>query len=181
MNAEFDGIRLRGSQSFVDSTREALSLLKSTSHYEPTIRPNLGIIQHHPVRWFHLIKNTNFAEAPWRGDKQLVQVFADVATASPLEYARILAHEAFHHFIYFEFMRFGNRESWNWHRWFRRHRDEIRCREFELAVAKELEFDQDQLEFLEVSLFIVPHWDLPRRQLASLDHRRRRLKIARDK
>ena len=180
MNGSFDGIKLIGCSGFIEKTSAALQLLKATTTYEHIVRPNLGTIQHIPRRWFHIVRKTNFAEAPWRGDQRLVQVFADITQTELKQFAAVLAHEAFHHFIYFEHLRFGNQNSWNWHRWFRRHRDEIRCRKFEIAVAKELEVDQDYLDYLESFLFVIPHWDLPRKQLAILDHLRRRLKVDRN-
>jgi hypothetical protein len=170
MATKFGNIQICGTGQFVNATVAALSLLQPSQRHFGIIEDNLEIVKFLPKS-----RLRGFADAealPSDGLKSVHVYSHELVLSCKYAFALLLAHEAYHNYIYTQFMRLGNRRLWKWHRRFYRNRDEYRCQKFEIQICNELGFPDDLREWKETSIFAIPH-GLPRKQIRILNHLRR--------
>lgn len=170
MAAKFGNIQVYGNPQFEDATVVALSLLRSSQWYPEIIEPNLEVIQFAPSsRRRHSIAAQAFATP---GIKSVRVYSQESVLGCRFVYASLLAHEAYHNYLFNRFMRLGDKRLWKWHRYYYRNKDEFRCKKFEVRICRELGFPDELRDWMESTQLVIP-LGLPRKQIRILNHLRR--------
>jgi len=170
MVAKFGSTQVYGTAQFEDATMVALSLLRPSQWYFNIIEPNLEVIQFATSsRRRHFIAAEAFATP---GLKSASVYSQKSAQGCRFAYASLLAHEAYHNYIFRQFTRLGDKRLWKWHRHYYRNKDEFRCQKFEVRICRELGFPDELRDWKETSLLAIP-LGLPRKQIRILNHLRR--------
>ena len=169
MLTKFETIQIYGPIYFADATIGALSLLRSSRSFREVIETGLQSIRYFPVTRRRL---SEAAEAFPSESENSVHIYLESLLSDLNEFALLLAHEAYHNYIYSQFMRHGNRRLWKWHRRYYPYRDETRCLMFEIQLCKELCFPIESLNWRETFAQAIPN-GFPRKQTRILNHLRR--------